>query len=221
MTSSESAPVGSTAPSGSGTERSAVEETDDLGVTAELPPSGHATGRSPRATKPRRPLVDKARTSETTEKTGESANGKTTKREPLFAPAQRPGRRVIRIVRHVQLWSVFKVVLLGGLVFYAIFLIATGIGWSLANTTGQVHHVEQFMRQIGFDNWSFNGPQLFRGAALLGALLLAAGSVLVTLAAAIMNLIAEATGGIRFTVIETDETDDDDSDDDDSDDDMG
>lgn len=117
-------------------------------------------------------------------------------------PQRRPGRRVVRIVRHVQLWSVFKVALLGGLVFYVIFLIAAGLGWSIANATGQIHHVEQFMRQIGFDNWTFNGAQLFRAAALLGAILLVAGSVLVTLGAAIVNLIAEATGGVRFTVIE-------------------
>lgn len=129
-------------------------------------------------------------------------------REPLFAPARRPGRRVTRIVRHVQLWSVFKVALLAGLVFYVIFLLAVGLGWSLANATGQVHHIEQFMRQIGFDNWSFNGPALFRAAALLGAIGLTVGSVLVTLAAAIVNLISEATGGIRFTVIEVDEADD-------------
>ncbi len=109
----------------------------------------------------------------------------------------------------MQLWSVFKVAVLGGLVLYVIFLVTTGLAWSVANATGQVHHIEQFMRQIGFDNWSFNGPQLFRGAALLGAVLLSAGSVLITLWAAIVNLIAEATGGIRFTVIETDETDDD------------
>lgn len=118
---------------------------------------------------------------------------------------------MVRIVRHVQLWSVFKVALLAGLVFYAVFLITVGIAWSLANAAGQVHHIEQFMRQIGFDSWSFNGPALFRAAALIGAITLTVGSVLVTLTAAIVNLIAEVTGGIRFTVIESDESDGDDA----------
>lgn len=131
----------------------------------------------------------------------------------LLAPARRPGRRVVRIVRHVQLWSVFKVALLGGLVFYVIFLIATALGWTIANATGQVHHVEQFMRQIGFDNWTFNGAQLFRAVALGGAIVLVAGTILLTLGAAIINLIAEATGGLRFTVIEPIDSDDDDRDD--------
>lgn len=108
----------------------------------------------------------------------------------------------------------FKVALLGGLVLYGIFLLAVAVGWSLANATGQVHHIEKFMRDIGFDNWSFNGPQLFRGATLGGAVLLGAGSVFITLWAAVVNLIAELTGGLRFTVIETDETDEDEDEDD-------
>ncbi len=198
MTSSESAPIGSTTPGGLGTGRAAEVDPDaDGDVTTRLPPLERTAETSSRATRWRRGRAGRAEQIEGPE------------REPLFAPKLRPGRRVVRIVRHVQLWSVFKVALLGGLVFYVIFLITVGLGWSLANATGQVHHVERFMRQIGFDNWSFDGPQLFRGAALIGALLLAAGSVLITLGAAIVNLIAEATGGIRFTIIETDETDDD------------
>ncbi len=202
MASSEPAPTRSTAPRVAvGSERTSAESTGELRVTTELPPSERADNTSGGRTRRGRARP-------------EAAERETrTAREPLFAPKQRPGRRVIRIVRHVQLWSVFKVAVLGGLVLYVIFLVATGVAWSVANATGQVHHIEQFMRQIGFDNWSFNGPQLFRAAALLGAVLLSAGSVLITLWAAIVNLIAEATGGIRFTVIETDETDDDDEDD--------
>lgn len=166
-------------------------------TTPVTSPSGRASAGKERARRAKSKRSSPARTE------SKRASG------PLFEPAKRPGRRVIRIVRHVQLWSVFKVALLGGLVLYAIFLIATGVAWSLANSTGQIHHIEQFMRQIGFDNWSFDGPRLFRAAALAGAVLLTAGSVMITLAAAIVNLIAEATGGIRITVIETDETDDD------------
>jgi len=186
-----------------GAERTAADTTGEFLITTELPPSERASEPSGRRIRRGRGRTDKADPAE---------SAVPPQREPLFAPKQRPGRRVVRIVRHVQLWSVFKVAVLGGLVLYVIFLVAVGLAWSVANATGQVHHVEQFMRQIGFDNWSFDGPQLFRAAALLGAVLLTAGSVLLTLGAAIVNLISEATGGIRFTVIETDETDDDDVD---------
>lgn len=126
-------------------------------------------------------------------------------REPIFEPARQPGHRVTRVVRRVQLWSVFKVAVFGTIIFYAIFLLAVALGWALANSTGQVHHIEKFMRDIGFDNWSFDGPQLFRVAALVGAVGVVAGSVLITLSAAIINLISELTGGIRFTVLEVDD----------------
>ncbi len=197
MASSESASIGSTPPAGVGSER--ADSTGDLLAPTDVPPSTRTT----RGTRRRR----KRGRAEVADDTRAPAGSE----EPLFAPAHRPGRRVVRIVRHVQLWSVFKVTLLGGLVLYVVFLIATALGWSLLNATGQVHSIEQFMRQIGFENWSFDGPRLFQGAALAGAVLLTAGSVLITLWAAIVNLISEATGGIRFTVIETDETDEDDA----------
>lgn len=107
-----------------------------------------------------------------------------------------------RIVRRVQIWSVFKVALLGGLVFYVVSLLAVALLWSLATSAGQIHHIEKFMRDVGFKDWSFNGVRLFELAALVGAVVAVAGSVLITLAGAVMNLISELTGGIRFTVIE-------------------
>ena len=138
-----------------------------------------------------------------------SSEGDRAPRQPLFEPARRPGRRVTRVVRRVQLWSVFKVVLFGSLICYVIFLIAVALGWSIANSTGQIHHIEKFMRDIGFDNWSFEGPKLFKAAVFIGAVGVVAGTVLTTLAAAITNLISELTGGIRFTVLEVAEEDDD------------
>lgn len=130
-------------------------------------------------------------------------------RPTLFAPARRPGRRVTRILRHVQLWSVFKVALLGGLVLYGIFLISIVVVWSMVNAAGQVENFETFMRDIGFENWTLDGAQLFRAAAIIGAVGLAVSSVLLTLWAAVINLIAELTGGLRFTVIEPEDDDED------------
>ena len=112
------------------------------------------------------------------------------------------GRRVVRVVRRVQLWSVFKVALLSFLVFYGITLLAAAAVWSLANSTGQVHHIEKFMRDIGFDNWTFDGGRLFSATAFIGAVLVVLASVFATLAGALLNLISELTGGIRFIVIE-------------------
>ncbi len=200
MASSESTPTGRVARTRTTAE---LIDADPEAAFGGATTSGRASDTAPTAADPARRVGTRQRTSTETDPPVDSGR----EREPFFEPSRRPGRRVIRIVRHIQLWSVFKVALLGGLVFYVVFLIAIAVAWSLANATGQVHHVEQFMREIGFDNWSFNGAQLFRGAALVGAILLAAGTIIVTLWAGVINLIAELTGGLRFTVIETDEVD--------------
>ena len=101
----------------------------------------------------------------------------------LVAAGVRTRRRcVVRVVRRVQLWSVFKVALLSFLVFYGITLLAAAAVWSLANSTGQVHHIEKFMRDIGFDNWTFDGGRLFSATAFIGAVLVVLASVFATLA---------------------------------------
>lgn len=115
---------------------------------------------------------------------------------------ERVGRREVRVVRRVQLWSVFKVALLASAGCYVICLIAVAILWSLASTTGQVHHIEKFMREIGFNNWTFKGGQLFQGVVLIGAVGLVVTSAMVTVWAALVNVVSELTGGIRFVVIE-------------------
>ena len=96
----------------------------------------------------------------------------------------------------------FKVALLASVACYIICLIAVAILWSLASTTGQVHHIEKFMREIGFNNWTFNGGELFQGVMLIGAVGLVVTSVMVTVWAALVNVVSELTGGIRFVVIE-------------------
>ena len=95
----------------------------------------------------------------------------------------------------------FKVALLASVACYIICLIAVAILWSLASTTGQVHHIEKFMREIGFNNWTFDGGKLFQGVMLIGAVGLIVTSAMVTVWAALVNVVSELTGGIRFVVI--------------------
>ena len=114
----------------------------------------------------------------------------------------RHGRRVVRVVRRIQPWSVFKIALLSSVVLYAVSVISSAILWSLATSTGQVHHIEKFMRDIGFNGWTFNGAVLFQAVLLAGAIGVIVTSILITLWAAVVNLVSELTGGIRVIVIE-------------------
>ncbi len=114
----------------------------------------------------------------------------------------RRGRRVRRVIRRIELWSVLKVSLIFNLVMLGVALISVALLWGLANTTGLVDDLEGFLRDAGFDDFRFEGDRMFRRVAFLGALLALAFSVFTVLATALVNLISELTGGIRVVIIE-------------------
>jgi hypothetical protein len=133
-------------------------------------------------------------------------------RGPLLAPSTRrrpstKGRRVKRVVRRIELWSVLKVSLLVYACMYLITLTAGVLLWGFAHSAGLIENFESFMNQIGFEDFRFFGDQLFKEAAIVGAVLVIAGALLTVLGVALVNLISEVTGGIRFVVIEIDPDD--------------
>ena len=111
-------------------------------------------------------------------------------------------RRVTRIIRDIDPWSVFKVGLVFHFVAYLIMLVALVLLWSVASATGTIDNIQQFMKSFGWESFEFKGGQLFVNVMILGLL----GVVLVTalwvLAATIFNLITDLVGGIRVTVLE-------------------
>jgi hypothetical protein len=130
-------------------------------------------------------------------------------RGPLLAPSTRrraptKGRRVKRVVRRIELWSVLKVSLLVYLCMYLVILTAGVLLWGFAHSAGLIENFESFMNQIGFEDFRFFGDQLFKEAAIVGAVLVIAGALLTVLGVALVNLISEVTGGVRFVVIEID-----------------
>lgn len=115
---------------------------------------------------------------------------------------RRRGRRVTRIVRRVELWSVLKVGLVFNTIMLGVSLGAVAILWGLANTTGLIDDLEGFLQDAGFEDFRFRGEQMFQQVAFIGAVGALAATVFLVLAAALLNLISEITGGIRFVVIE-------------------
>jgi len=61
-------------------------------------------------------------------------------------------RKVTRVVRHVDPWSVFKIALMAHLLVYVILLVAGVLLWNVANATGTVDNVERFFESFGFVN---------------------------------------------------------------------
>ena len=111
-------------------------------------------------------------------------------------------RRVTRVVRHVDPWSVFKIALVANLVLYLIVLTAGVLLWNVAYATGTVDNVERFMESFGWSSFEFNGGQIYHSAWIGGLFLVIGLTGLAVLLATMFNLITDLVGGMRFTVLE-------------------
>jgi transmembrane protein DUF3566 len=112
-------------------------------------------------------------------------------------------RRVKRIVRHIDPWSVLKLSLLFYACLFVVFMVAGTLLWNLAGAAGTISSIESFIKDIGaFKTFSFSGTTIFRASFLAGLILVIAGSGLNVLLTVLFNLISDLVGGIRIAVIE-------------------
>jgi hypothetical protein len=111
-------------------------------------------------------------------------------------------RKVTRVVRHVDPWSVFKIALVANLLIYFILLVAGVLLWNVANATGTVDNVQRFLESFGWASFQFNGGQLFHSAWTGGLFIVIGFTGLAVLLATMFNLITDLVGGMRFTVLE-------------------
>jgi len=111
-------------------------------------------------------------------------------------------RRVTRVVRDIDVWSVFKVGLVFHLVLYVIVLVAAALVWSVAASTGTIDNVENFFESFGWETFTFDGRSLFVDFAMLGLLAALLGTAAWVIGAVMFNLITELVGGVRVSVLE-------------------
>ena len=112
-------------------------------------------------------------------------------------------RRVRRLVRHIEPWSVLKVCLVFYLCVWGLLVIATRMLWSAAEEAETISKVESFIEELfALETFTFDSAQIFR-IFVLGGLVLVVGGIGVTVVLVILfNLISDLTGGIRFTMVE-------------------
>ena len=115
-------------------------------------------------------------------------------------------RRVTRVIRDIDVWSVFKVGLVFHLVLFVITLIAVTLLWGVANSTGTIDNVENFFESFGWETFSFDGASLFGNFAVFGLLAALLGTASWVIGAVMFNLITELVGGLRVTVLEEEVT---------------
>ncbi len=115
-------------------------------------------------------------------------------------------RRVRRVIRKFDPWTVLKV----SLVFYAVMSVAVVLGlvilWSVVNNAGIPQAIEDFGKEITLleaDAELFrDGERYLRVAVFLGVVWTVLLTGLTTLAALMYNLVSDIVGGIEVVVLE-------------------
>lgn len=112
------------------------------------------------------------------------------------------GRRVRRVLRKIDTWSVLKVSALFHVTLVLVLLLAGVLLWAAGSSTGVIPSAEKFMRSVGFEGFTFVGGQLLRGFVAFGLVLVVLGTGLSVLMAVVYNLISDIVGGIQYVVLE-------------------
>jgi hypothetical protein len=125
-------------------------------------------------------------------------------RQPrVFGRRPRPRvRRVTRIVRHVDTWSVFKVAVVFNIFLYAVLLTSGVLLWQVAESTGTIDNIEKFFESFGWETFELDGSEIFRNAWVGGLFAVVGLTGVAVLFATLFNLITDLVGGVRFSVLE-------------------
>jgi len=134
---------------------------------------------------------------------------------PGWVPGSRPtraqvraarrlqARKVGRLVRHVDLWSLLKIALLFNTCLLVVGVVAGIVMWWVLQRSGVLTSVEGFVEQIFLlEEFRFDGRTVFRFGVFGGLLSVVAVSLLTVLGGLLFNLISDLTGGIRVSVVE-------------------
>lgn len=126
-------------------------------------------------------------------------DGRRDRRQRLLA------RRVRRVVRRLDPWSVLKVSLVFFLCCYVAGVVAGILLWQLADSTDVIANIESFVMDYGgFETFEFEPGLILQGGLLVGAVLVVLATGLAVLGAVLFNLISDLVGGVRVVVIEED-----------------
>ncbi len=112
-------------------------------------------------------------------------------------------RKVRRLVRHIEPWSVLKVSLLFFFCIWIVAMVAGVLLWNAAVASGVVGDIENFTQELfALEEFALVGEEIFSAAAIGGLVLAVAATGFAVLIAILLNLISDLTGGIRVTVVE-------------------
>jgi hypothetical protein len=129
------------------------------------------------------------------------------------APAKAGGRgpRRARLqLRHVDIWSAFKISLVLSIALFFIWMVAVGVLYGVLSNLGVFDTLNDLFGQLGTASGAEVGGDLvtagviFSGAAVIGAINIVLMTALGTVATFIYNLCADLVGGLELTLSERD-----------------
>ena len=125
--------------------------------------------------------------------------------------AGRGPRRAKLQLRHVDIWSAFKISLVLSIALFFIWMVAIGILYLVLNALGVFSTVNDLFGQLGSATGTSAKaanvvtPKLvFGGAAVIGAINVILMTALCTVATFIYNMCADLVGGLEVTLSERD-----------------
>jgi hypothetical protein len=140
---------------------------------------------------------------------GEVASGAarptlTTPRRVMGYRRQRfEARKVRRLIRHVDPWSMLKLAVLVSLCMWLIVMIAAVVMWTVARNAGTIANIENFVNSsLSLQDWKLDGEFIFRQFGLVTLLLALGFAASIVVASLVFNLISDIIGGVWVSVIE-------------------
>lgn len=112
-------------------------------------------------------------------------------------------RKVKRLVRHVDPWSMLKLSVLVAISMWLTVMIAAVILWMVGRNSGAIGSIEEFVNSsLSLQDWKLDGTFLFRQFGLVSLLSLLGLAAATTVATLVFNLVSDIIGGVWVTVIE-------------------
>jgi hypothetical protein len=110
-------------------------------------------------------------------------------------------RRVRRIIRRFDPWTVLKVSVIFNAIATMVFILGFWVVWSLILQRGIPELLVNLLDAVNVD-FEFQGDVYFRIVVFIGIVFGAGMTAAMTLGAIVYNLIADLVGGIELTVLE-------------------
>ncbi len=110
-------------------------------------------------------------------------------------------RRVRRVVRKIDPWTVLKASLIFNIIAGLTFVLGMWVMWSIAVQRGIPDGIADIFESLTL-TFTPDGELYFRALVLLTVIGVIVGTGAMTMGAVVYNLISDVVGGVEFTVLE-------------------